>query len=88
MELTTAVLKVALALSLAFVLKYTVFIPLGVDKEIITALFVLFALPAPFVIPVFMQNPSEQEVSYVSNTLSIGSIVGVVCFIGVVLAGL
>lgn len=88
MELLTAVLKVVFALALAFVLKHVVFVPLGMDKQIVTALFVLFCLPAPFVIPVFMQNPSKEDMNYVSNTLSIGSILGVICFIGVVLIGL
>ncbi len=87
MELATATLKVTCALAMAFALKYLVFIPLGVDKQIITALFVLSILPAPFVIPVFMQNPSEEDRSYVSNTLSIGSILGVVCFVGIILLG-
>ena len=88
MEIITAVLKVALALAIAFVLAQTVFIPLGVDKRIITALYVMCCLPAPFVIPVFMKNPSEEDLNYVSNTLSIGSIIGVVCFVAVVLIGL
>lgn len=88
LELFTAVLKVILALTIAFILKYTVFIPLEVDKEIITALFVLFALPAPFVIPIFMQNPSEDEINYVSNTLSLGTIIGLLAFIVIILTGL
>ncbi len=88
MEIITAVLKVALALLFAFILAQTVFRPLGVDERIITALYALCCLPAPFVIPVFMKNPSEEDLNYVSNTLSIGSIIGVVCFVAVVLIGL
>lgn len=88
MEIITAVLKVALALAIAFLLAQTVFIPLGVDKRIITALYVMCCLPAPFVIPVFMKNPSKEDLNYVSNTLSIGSVIGVVCFVIVVLIGL
>ncbi|MCK5129459.1 MAG: hypothetical protein KAQ68_06390 [Clostridiales bacterium] len=88
MELITAVLKIVLSLTIAFILKYTVFIPLGVDKQIVTALFVLFCLPGPFVIPVFMQNPSIDDVNYISNTLSIGSILAVISFIVIVLVGL
>lgn len=87
-ELLTALLKVVSALAMAVALKHLVFIPLGMNKQIITALFVLLALPAPFVIPVFMKEPTESERSYVSNTLSIGSILGVVCFVGIILLGL
>ena len=88
MEIITAVLKVALALLFAFILAQTVFRPLGVDERIITALYALCCLPAPFVIPVFMKNPSEEDLNYVSNTLSIGSLIGVACFVAVVLIGL
>lgn len=85
LEIITAVLKIVFALAFAFLLKYLVFLPLGIDARIITGLFVLFSMPAPFVIPVFMQDPSAEDVSYVSNTLSIGSILGVLSFTAVIL---
>ncbi|MBT3319697.1 MAG: hypothetical protein HN948_01145 [Clostridia bacterium] len=88
MEILTALLKVAFALLFAFILVQTVLVPLGVDARIITALYALCCLPAPFVIPVFMKDPSTEDLNYVSNTLSIGSIIGVICFTAVVLLGL
>lgn len=88
LEFVTAALKVALGLLFAFILKIAVFVPLGADPRIVTALFALACLPAPFVLPVFMKEPSEENVGFVSNTLSIGSILGVLCFVAVVLIGL
>jgi predicted permease len=88
LEILTAVLKVALAFSFAFILKYAVFLPLGMDRRIITALFVMCSLPAPFVIPVFMKDPGRDEAGYVSNTLSIGSVLGVLSFSAVIISGL
>lgn len=88
LEILTAVLKVVLAVSFAFALKYAVFLPLGIDRRIVTALFVMCSLPAPFVIPVFMKEPGRDEASYVSNTLSIGSVLGVLSFSAVIISGL
>lgn len=88
MEFITAALKIVISLLFAFILVLLVLKPLGIDDRIQTALYVLCCLPAPFVIPVFMKEPSEKDVAYVSNTLSIGSILGVVCFVAVVLIGL
>lgn len=88
MEVITAALKVVVSLLFAFVLVHLILKPLGITDRIQTALYALCCLPAPFVIPVFMQEPSEKDLAYVSNTLSIGSILGVVCFVAVVLIGL
>lgn len=88
MEIFTAILKIVLSFIFAFILKYTVLIPLGVTPRVITALFTMFCLPAPFVIPVFMPNPSKEELGYVSNTLSLGSLLGVLCFAAVIFLGL
>ncbi len=88
LEIMTAVLKAALAMAFAFILKYAVFVPLGADARIITALFVMCSLPAPFVIPVFMKEQSREEEGYVSNTLSIGSVLGVLLFSAVIILGL
>lgn len=88
MEFITAALKIAVSLLFAFALVQLVLKPLGIEDRIQTALYALCCLPAPFVIPVFMKDPSEKDLAYVSNTLSIGSILGVVCFVAVVLTGL
>lgn len=88
LELLTAALKVLLAFGLAMALHYAVFVPMGVPSGVSTALFVMSVLPAPFVLPVFMKNPSDDELHYVSNTLSLGSLIGVAAFIAVVLTGL
>ena len=88
LELVTAVLKLGLAVVFALILRSTVFVPLGVAAPVATALFVMLVLPAPFVLPVFMRDPSREDVNFVSNTLSIGSILGIIGFIAVMLLGL
>jgi len=45
-----------------------------------TALLVMFILPPPFIIPLFMNNQAEEQ-TYVNNTLSLGSMVTIVGFI-------
>lgn len=88
MEFITAALKIVISLLFAFTLVQLVLKPLGIADRIQTALYALCCLPAPFVLPVFMKEPSIEDTAYVSNTLSIGSILGVVCFVVVVLTGL
>jgi len=87
MEIITAVLKVVIWLAIAFALVQLILRPLGTADRIQTALYALCCLPAPFVIPVFMKNPKEEDLSFVSNTLSIGSIIGVICFTLLVIIG-
>ncbi len=51
------------------------------DKNMLTAIVLLFSLPAPFVIPFFANVEGHAE--YISTTLSVCTIVTVVCFIGI-----
>ena len=51
------------------------------DKNMLTAIVLLFSLPAPFVIPFFANVDGHAE--YISTTLSVCTIVTVVCFIGI-----
>jgi predicted permease len=85
LELITAVLKLGLAVVFAFILRSAVFAPIGAAAPVATALFVMLVLPAPFVLPVFMRDPGKEDINFVSNTLSIGSILGVIGFIAVML---
>jgi len=85
MELITCAVRIAFTLLLAFVIKYLVLIPLDLNAKFEAALFIMFVLPGPFVIPMFVQNPSEEDRSYVSNTLSIGTLISLVAVFIVVL---
>ncbi len=82
LEIATALLKIILALLFALLLRNFLLIPLELSS-LETALYSMFVLPAPFVITVFMDRSNKEEVNYVSNTLSIGTIIGVVLFLGI-----
>ena len=50
------------------------------DKQLFMALVLLFALPAPFVIPLYADVESEGV--YISNTLSMGTLITILIFVG------
>lgn len=50
------------------------------DKQLFMALILLFSLPAPFVIPLYADV--ESEGIYISNTLSMGTLVTILIFVG------
>jgi len=80
-ELLTNVARLALTLTFAVIIKFFVFDKIGMEAVYTKALFIMFILPAPFVIPAFMHNPSEEDKSYISNTLSIGTLFALVGFV-------
>jgi len=85
-ELITVAIRLVLTLLLAFAVKGLVLIPLGFGKGLTDALFIMFLLPGPFVIPAFMHDASEEDRAYVSNTLSLNTLVSLVAiFIAVTL---
>ncbi|MDX1357252.1 MAG: hypothetical protein R3232_00325 [Clostridia bacterium] len=81
MESMTALLKIVLSVVFAIAIVFAVMNPLGLQIGIKTALFSMFVLPGPFIIPVFMDSSNRNEVEYVSNTLSIGTLLALVGFI-------
>jgi malate permease and related proteins len=48
------------------------------------ALFTMFVLPPPFIIPLFMEGRSAEDHDYVSNTLSLSTLVTLAAFVVVV----
>lgn len=50
------------------------------DKQLFMALVLLFSLPAPFVIPLYADV--ESEGIYISNTLSMGTLITILIFVG------
>ncbi|MEX1377554.1 MAG: AEC family transporter [Eubacteriales bacterium] len=81
LELATSVLRVVLTMAFAFAIKFFLFRNIGMEPIYEKALFVMFILPAPYVIPAFMSNPSEEDKSFVANTLSIQTLFGLIGFI-------
>ena len=80
-ESLTAVLKVAISIAFAAIVTFLILKPLGLSGMLTVPLFSMFVLPGPFIIPVFMDPKNRSEVEYVSNTLSIGTLLGLVGFI-------
>jgi len=78
MEFLTVAIRLVFTILFAFIIRFVVLAPLKLDKQLITALFTLFMLPGPFVIPAFMKNPSLEDKNYVSNTLSINTLISLV----------
>ncbi len=74
-ELITVGVRLVLTLFMAFLVKVAVLTPLKLNKQLTDALFIMFLLPGPFVIPAFMQNASSEDKTYVSNTLSLNTLV-------------
>ena len=59
---------------------FIVFQVMPFDKQLFMALVLLFALPAPFVIPLYADV--ESEGIYISNTLSMGTLITILIFVG------
>jgi len=53
---------------------------LGLDPVFQAALLTLFILPPPFVIPLFIPDASEDQRTYVVNSLSLGTLVTLIAF--------
>ncbi len=80
--LKTILWRMPILLILAFIINELVLKNwLGLELIFRTALLVLFILPPPFIIPLFMSNNKEGEVTYVNNTLSLGTLFTIVIFI-------
>jgi predicted permease len=77
----TILLRMATLLVIALIIIHFVFNQLLKLPHIFsTALLMMFILPPPFIIPLFMDHQSKEQ-TYVNNTLSLGSIVTIVGFI-------
>lgn len=53
---------------------------LGLGAGFQAAFFILLILPPPFIIPLFMQKASEEEMAFVSNSLAVSTVISLICF--------
>ena len=81
LEIITSVIRLVLTMAFAFIIRILLFDKIGMEPIYEKALFILFVLPAPYVIPAFMSNPTEEDKSYVANTLSIQTLLGLIGFV-------
>lgn len=77
-ETLTAVAKVVVSMMFALAINLLVLRPLGLSVMLTPALSIMFVLPGPFVIPVFMTSANREDVEFVSNTLSIGTLLALI----------
>lgn len=75
--LRLAVLGILLVIGSAVVFTLTPF-----DKNLFMAMLLMYSLPAPFIIPLYAEVGDEG--AYISNTLSVGTLVTVLLFAGIV----
>ena len=82
----TALSRIVVLLVLAFVInKLLIAGLLGLAKTYEVALYTLFMLPPPFVIPIYMSGRKSQDKQLILNTISMHIILTLVAFIGLIL---
>lgn len=79
--LKTVFCRLLLMAGLLLLTSFVVFSIFPFDKNLQTALMILYALPAPFIIPLFAQVGQDGE--YISTTLSLQTLVCVALFSGI-----
>lgn len=59
---------------------------LGLGAPVRAAVFMLFILPPPFIVPIFLPRRRQPESTYSNNVLSLYTVVSIVTFVGYVFA--
>lgn len=78
----TALMRLVLWLIFAFLLNTLVIRAwLGLGQAFVTAVWFMFILPPPFVVPLFLQKTDTQDRNYILNTISISTIFALVAMI-------
>lgn len=78
---TTLLIRMSLLITLALLIKFFVFDNLlHLPRIFSVALFTMFVLPPPFIMPLFMDSRSGGSQNYVGNTLSLGTLMTLVGF--------
>ena len=78
----TVLLRMALMLAFAFVInKFLVTAYLGLDRSFEIALYTMFLLPPPFVIPIFMDKDVIKERNDILNVISVNIILTLAAFL-------
>lgn len=82
----TALGRIIILLGLAFIInKILIAGLLGLDQTFEIALYTLFMLPPPFVIPIYMSGRKAQDKQLILNTISMHIILTLVAFMGLIL---
>ena len=86
LPLLAAVSRLVLLLAIAFAVnKFIVEGVLHLDKTYQIALYTMFLLPPPFVIPIFMKDDKGHSKDFILNTISIGILLALAAFLLLIL---
>lgn len=77
----TVIFRLALMAALLVAVSFLLFRIVPYDKSLQIALMILYALPAPFIIPMFADV--KEEGTYISTTLSLQTICTIILFVGI-----
>lgn len=78
----TVLLRLAVLGVLLVMGSMVIFTIIPFDKQLFMALLLMYALPAPFIIPLFAEV--GEDGAYISNTLSVGTLAAVAAFSGII----
>jgi len=80
--LKTVAFRLAVYAVILAVVSTIIFQVIPFDKKLFMALLVMYSLPAPFIIPLYADV--KEDGGYISSTLSVGTLVMVVLYAGIV----
>lgn len=84
--LIATVLRMLLLLGIAFAINEIIIDRLlNLDNTFKIALYTMFLLPPPFVIPIYMDEKEEQNKQFILNTISISIILSLLAFIALII---
>lgn len=83
--LRTALLRIGILLLSAYLIN-TLLVDgvFHLDRGFQIALYAMFLLPPPFVIPIFMEGKGESQKGLVLNTISVHIVLSIICFLGLI----
>lgn len=82
LAISTVILRHIILLILAFILNETLIIGiLHLDKVFQSALFTMFILPAPFIIPLYMRDEDKEDAEFIASVLALNTISTLILFI-------
>ena len=77
----TAVIRISLLLGIAYIINtFIIDRILHLDHTFKIALYTMFLLPPPFVIPIFMDERQEQSKQFILNTISVSIILSLIAY--------
>ncbi|ACL70976.1 AEC family transporter [Halothermothrix orenii] len=83
LPLKISALRLIFAVLVAGLIGFTFVDFLKLNRMYVLALMVMFILPPPFIIPLFIKEDKDKDKSYIYNTLSLHSLISIAAFMAV-----